>query len=217
MTALAEAMATGLEIRQLAQVTGIARQSDGWHLRVGDGEVIASRLILTVPAPQAAALLGADHPLQGALRAVRMDPCLTLMAGVRAPAPYLTRKEPEDALSWIAQDSSKPGRPGGDVTAWVAQAGTAFSRQHLETDPAGIAALMLPMLAVRLGVALDTVTHASAHRWRYARAVEPLGRPFLRDDDARLYLGGDWCLGPRVEAAWTSGTAIAEDMLARMA
>jgi predicted NAD/FAD-dependent oxidoreductase len=29
-----------------------------------------------------------------------------------------------------------------------------------------------------------------------------------------LYLGGDWCIGPRIEAAWDSGTAIAEAILA---
>jgi predicted NAD/FAD-dependent oxidoreductase len=37
----------------------------------------------------------------------------------------------------------------------------------------------------------------------------------LRSNDASLYLGGHWFLGPRVEAAWESGTAIAADLLAR--
>ena len=30
-----------------------------------------------------------------------------------------------------------------------------------------------------------------------------------------LYLGGDWCIGPQIEDAWTSGTAIAINMLER--
>ena len=43
-----------------------------------------------------------------------------------------------------------------------------------------------------------------------------VGQPFLRDAGGALYLGGDWYIGPRVEAAWTSGTAIANDLLAQM-
>jgi renalase len=97
----------------------------------------------------------------------------------------------------------------------VAQASEAFSQAHLEDTPAAIAARMLPLLCDRLGVASSKVTHATAHRWRYARVTQALGLPFLSSPDATLYLGGDWCIGPRVEAAWTSGTAIADELLAR--
>ena len=72
---------------------------------------------------------------------------------------------------------------------------------------------MLPMLCDRLGADQSAVLHAVAHRWRYAKTTVPLGQSFLRDDDGTLYLGGDWCLGARVEAAWSSGAAIAEDPL----
>ena len=82
--------------------------------------------------------------------------------------------------------------------AWVAQAGPAFSVMHLEDDPAAIAARLLPMLCDRLGVTVDRVTHAAAHRWRCARVTTPLGQTFLRDAGGSLYLGGDWCIGPRV-------------------
>ncbi len=216
MSSLARAMAVGLDIRQTAQVTDILPAKNGWALRLGSTEHLAARVIITVPAPQVAGLLGADHPLIGALAPVRMAPCLTLMAAVRGAAPFLTHTDPDAALAWVAQDSSKPGRPAGGPVAWVAQAGPAFSEKHLEQSPAEIAALMLPLLCDLLGVAADTVTHAEAHRWRYARVTAALGKPFLRSEDATLYLGGDWCIGPRVEAAWDSGTAIADDLLAQI-
>lgn len=216
MSALAKALGAGLDIRQNAQVLGVAKVDGGWRLSLGDTGLSTRHVVITVPAPQVPALLGAAHPLVPLLAGVGIAPCLTLMAGVRGPAPFVTRSDPDDPLAWIAQDSTKPGRPAGDAVAWVAQAGTAFSTAHLEKDPAEIAALMLPLLVDRLGARLDQVTHAAAHRWRYARVTAPLGQPFLRGADARLYLGGDWCLGPRVEAAWTSGTAIAEDILAHL-
>ena len=214
MSGLARAMASGLDIRQNAHVHSVVPAEGGWFLRIGDTELQAARVVMTVPAPQVAGLLGTDHPMVGMLGHVRLDPCLTLMAAVRGPTPFVTRTDPADSLAWIAQDSSKPGRPVADAVAWVAQAGLGFSAAHLEKDPAEIAALMLPLLCDRLGVSTDAVQYAAAHRWRYARVAEPLGKPFLCHQDATLYLGGDWCIGPRVEAAWTSGTAIADDLLA---
>lgn len=214
MSSLARVQAVGLDIRQEVQVTGLRPAADGWLLHMGDVTHPASHVVVTVPAPQVAGLLGADHPLVARLADVRIDPCLTLMAAVAAPAPFVVREDPDDPLGWIAQDSSKPGRPQDGPVAWVAQAGATFSTRHLEDDPGAIAARMLPLLCDRLGVAPDRVTHAAAHRWRYARVAAPLGAPFLRDTRGTLYLGGDWCLGARVEAAWTSGTAIADDLLA---
>ena len=137
------------------------------------------------------------------------------MAAITAPAPFVTRQDPDDPLAWIAQDSTKPGRPQTGAALWVAQAGAAFSQAHIEQDAKAIAAAMLPLLCDRLGATQDRVTQAVAHRWRYARVTQALGLPFLRSPDASLYLGGDWCIGARVEAAWDSGSAIANDILAR--
>lgn len=215
MSAIPKALGAGLDIRQNAQVARVVQDDDRWALHLDTDTMRAARVVVTVPAPQVAGLLGAEHPLVVALAPVRLAPCLTLMAAVTAPAPFIARQDADDPLAWIAQDSAKPSRPQIAATLWVAQSGEAFSRAYLEDSPTQIAARMLPLLCDRLGVTADRVTHASAHRWRYARVTQALGQPFLRSPDATLYLGGDWCIGPRIEAAWTSGTAIADDILAR--
>jgi hypothetical protein len=214
MSAFPKALGAGLDIRQAAQVTRVQQDGTGWVLHFEGGTLHCAHVVMTVPAPQVAGLLGDGHPLVAPLAAVRLAPCLTLMAAARAPAPFVTRQDKDDPLSWIAQDSSKPDRPQSSGALWVAQAGEAFSATHLEKDPQDIARIMLPMLCDRLGVTLDEVTYGAAHRWRYARVTQALGQPFLRSADGTLYLGGDWCIGPRIEAAWDSGTAIAEAILA---
>jgi len=218
MVALAKALARGLDVRQGIHVAAIRPGGNGWQVQAAAEDYVGTRVVVTVPAPQVEGLLGIDHPLAAEIRGIRMEPCLTLMAGIDAPAPFVTREAPDEPLAWIALDSTKPGRPAGSDTggalAWVAQASPAFSAAHLEDDPAAIAARMLPILCDSLGVTADRVTHAAAHRWRYARVTTALGRPFLRDAGGSLYVGGDWCIGPRVESAWTSGTAIANDLLA---
>jgi len=144
MSGLPRAMAQGLEVRQGVEVTALDPVPGGWRVMAGTDAFEAARLVLTVPAPQALRLLG-DHPLAEALAGVGMAPCLTLMAAfpLDAPRPFVNRRDPDQPLAWIAQDSTKPGR-AGPVTTWVAQAGPDWSAQHLELGRDAIAALSTP-------------------------------------------------------------------------
>ena len=212
MSGLPRAMSAGLDIRQLAQVSAVRADAGGWIVQVGDQAHHFDMVVITVPAPQLAGLLGQDHPFVTQTALVRFAPCLTLMAVIDAPATFASRRDDAGPLSWIAHDGSKPDRPQDHATAWVAQASPAFSEQYLGNDAPAITARMIPLLCDQLNVASDAVIHARAHRWRYARVTAPLGQPFLHHAQT-LYAGGDWCIGPRVEAAWISGDAMAQDIL----
>lgn len=214
MSSLPRTLAGDLDISQKVEVTGLEQDGGSWHLTGPAGEITAPRVVLAIPAPQVMRLLGDAHPLSDALSSVVMSPCLTLMAAFPAESlrPFSHRLDPAHPLVWVAQDSSKPGRSTAAVT-WVAQAGPEFSAMHLEETPQAIAALMLPLLCNVIGAEADKVLHAQAHRWRYAQASQPLGRPFLRNRAGSLHVGGDWCLGSRAEHAWQSGQAIARDII----
>ena len=214
MSGLPRAMAAGLDVQTGRQVTTVRAVPGGWELDIGQACIQTRHLVMTVPAPQAAALLGPGHALHSRIAGVVMAPCLTLMAAfpADAPRPFLSRASDDHPLAWIAQDSSKPGRAGA-FTAWVAQASVEWSERHLEDAPDVIAARMLPMLADAIDVAPGLAVYAAAHRWRFARTTAPLGAPFLCNEHGTLHVGGDWCLGARVEAAWSSGTAIADAII----
>ena len=218
MSSVPRAMAAGIDVLLETTVTAVRAIPDGWELDVGQLRLETQHLVITVPAPQAAALLGPDHPLHFNIAGIAMAPCLTLMAAFAsdAPRPFASRVADDHPLAWIAHDGGKPGRTG-ELTTWVAQASAAWSEQHFEMLAEAITARMLPMLAEVIGAAPELALYAGAHRWRYARAVAPLGQPFLSDDTDTLHVGGDWCLGARVEAAWLSGTAIADAILAQVA
>ena len=96
MSGLARHLAAGVEVVQGAAVTGLRRTRAGWALHLGATVMTAPRVVLAIPAPQAAALLGAADVAPGgqaggqagrlleALAGVRMAPCLTLMAAFPA-------------------------------------------------------------------------------------------------------------------------------------
>jgi hypothetical protein len=216
MSGLPRAMAAGLDVRTGTQVTAVRAVPGGWAIDIDTLRIEARQLVMTVPAPQAAALLGVAHPLHPRIAGVAMAPCLTLMAAfpADAPRPFRSCAADNQPLAWIAQDSSKPGR-NGTLISWVAQASAEWSLRHLEETPEVIAGRMLPLLADAIGVAPGQALYAAAHRWRHARTTVALGEPFLQGDDGTLHVGGDWCLGARVEAAWASGTAIADAIIAR--
>lgn len=214
MSGLPRALACGLDVQQGVEATAVEPAGSGWRVLTKAAPVQASRIVLTLPAPQIPGLIGSDHPLAASLGGVEMAPGLTVMAAFapESPRPFASRRADQGPLAYIAQDSSKPGRRTRPAT-WVAQASAAWSARHLEVPRTEIAARMLPLLCAAIGADPAQALQVDAHRWRYARTRVPLGRSFLRDAAGGLYLGGDWCLGPRAEDAWQSGRAIAADIL----
>lgn len=125
-------------------------------------------------------------------------------------SPLIENQATHSPSSVRMQSTQEP--PGADLIVFNANIFTGNLAQP-EASALAIATRMLPLLCKVIGAKPDKVLHAAAHRWRFARVSAPLGLPFLRSDDAALHLGGDWCLGSRVEAAWQSGDAIARDIL----
>ncbi|MGV2976394.1 NAD(P)/FAD-dependent oxidoreductase [Roseibium alexandrii] len=216
MNALAKALASDLDIRRQVQVSSVTETEGHWSLAIGEETLVFDRLIITAPAPQTMALLGTGHPLSKQIAHVRLLPCWTLMAafGDVAGALPASHRDPDAPLAWIANEKTKPGRP--DRNAFVAQASPDWTGDHLELDKAAASDLMLSELCKKLDLDQSKVIHADAHRWRYAKAGIPLGEPYLSNASKTLFLGGDWCLDARVEAAFQSGTAIAETLLSEL-
>ena len=111
-------------------------------------------------------------------------------------------------ISWIARDSSKPGRgPGEDC--WVVHASPEFSVENIEVDPAEVIQVLKAEF-FRITKSLpQKPLHAVAHRWRYANASQHLTSECLFDAEQGIAVCGDWCKGNRVEAAFLSGISAA--------
>lgn len=225
MPALVRALADGVPVQLGQAVTALERRAGGWALHLGPDEPVADgfdAVVVAVPPWQAVPLVQpvrADWARQ--LAAIDLQPCWTLMAVAQDPggeaAPWEVVRPARGPLSWIARNDRKPGRtvvPG--QVHWVAQADPVWSRQHLEHDAATVEALLLQALADQVGGRSPVVwLHRTVHRWRYALAPRrPVGSPpAWWDGRSGLGVCGDGLGGPRVEAAFLSGQAMAEAML----
>ena len=242
---LAETLSQQAQIKLGSAVTELKRENHQWRVCFTEQSFAGfDAVLLATPAPQAHALL---HNIEGTAelsatctKAV-MQPCWASMIALANPltlefdgafvnhsrgdAPSPTGSSAAlmgGALSWIAKDSSKPGRrlPNPARETWVLHAGPEWSAAHIEREPEQIGSLLLAEFTELTGqkpIVLNQLTH----RWRYAlggleqsadAGVSELHSAFY---DARLGLGigGDWCLGGRVEAAYLSGMALAGKLL----
>lgn len=178
-------------------------------------------VVAAMPPAQAVPFLEAGRSLDPAAaelaqvaRGVEVEPCWAALLGYGGEEatglPFDGAFVQSGPLSWIARNSSKPGRRGAET--WVLHAGPEWSRQHLEDPAEEVLPRLLAAFAEATGRDLPEPASATAHRWRYARP-EPLDEPFLFSEEAGLAACGDWCGGPRVEGAWLSGLALAERLV----
>lgn len=215
----------GYDLRTSTTVARIERDGEG--LAVGlqpHGEDEATerfdRVLLTVPAPQGERLIGHLGAPFDRFGEASYAPCWTLMAAFaeRLGTEHdVHRLDPGDPspIDWAARNSRKPEREGSH-DLWVANGAPDWTRANLERERDEVVPDLLAALGNVLGLDLPEPAHAAAHRWRYSRVERPLGEPFLLSDDGRLGACGDWCLAPRVEAAFESGRALADAVKGRL-
>ncbi|MGK0619276.1 NAD(P)/FAD-dependent oxidoreductase [Meiothermus cerbereus] len=198
-----------LEIEAL--VTGVQKAAEGWTVTLEDGSTRSGRaLVLNMPAPQALRLTqGQLKPeVQMALQAVRYAPCWAVIL-VPRQLPYLDWVGLEiehPVLAWAALDHTKRAVP--DPPVLVLQASPEWSQAHLELDPDEALQQIIKAAQELFGDWIGQCRTAMAHRWRYALPTQTHPWPYLTQEN--LVFCGDWCGGPRIEAALESGWASAD-------
>ena len=219
MNALPKAMADGLEVRLGARVSALSGGPGAVRLSLEDGSEHGpfTHAVLSVPAPQAAALLAPSSPLQARVAGVSMHACFALMVGFPkegtdfAPG-WDTLRVSDLPVGWIARNSAKPGRPDAHH-AVVVHAAPEWSDRNVDTDREDVRATLLECASALCGVDLFQAPHIALHRWLYAYSDAGVGEACLQDAARGLVVAGDWCVGGRVEGAHLSGRAAAQAVL----
>jgi predicted NAD/FAD-dependent oxidoreductase len=217
MNALCRHLVRDLDVSYGTRVVNLERTAGRWRLESSDARDLGNfdAVVVSAPAPQAAALLeGAAPKLSARAGTVAMSPCWAVMAAFPEPLElgYDGAFVHRSPLSWVARNTSKPGRPEGET--WVLHGSPGWSGDNLELEPNEAAAQLLEAFGAAAGGLGSPPAHLDAHRWRYALPQAPLAEPCLDDAGLRLAVCGDWCGGPRVEGAFLSGSAAARRLLA---
>ena len=213
MSGLLRGLARDLDITFRIRVERIGSTSEGYALQTDKGgRGPFDAVIAAIPAPQAEPLLDAHGKPFGDIADVRMRSTLagvyTFAEPIGMEADFVRSDGPID-LAY--RNNSKAGRP--DTETWVVHGTQDWSESVLEDDPQMSAGWLLEAFGGIAG-AVPKPVWQSGHRWRYAFVETSLGVACLSGGNHRIAACGDWCLGARVEAAYLSGRAAAEAVLA---
>jgi len=214
MGALAAHLARGFHIGYEQRVMRLDRVETGWTLQLEDGTqtVPYLKVITAVPAPEAARLLNGTGEMGSRIAPIEMLPCWALMLQFDKPldARFDAAIVEDEPISWLARESSKPGRRPGE--RWIVHASNAWSQLHREEDPNAIVSALMKSFCELVEKRIDP-TSARALRWEHALAPCRDGDAFLYDAEAGLGACGDWLVQGRVEGAFLSGLAMASELV----
>ena len=216
MSAIAEHLARGLDVRTGAEVGGLRRSDRSWEVVAGSSTYGAESLVLTGPTPPALALVvGNGIPLpeeaRDVLERIKYDPCIAVMALLDGEG---AMPEPGgvqiggDPLFWIA-DNRKKGI--SEVPAVTIHAGPEWSREQMREEDDKISNLLIEAAKNYVGTGVKAT---AVYRWENSQPVTPHDEPLVYvEGPPPLVFCGDAYAGPKVEGAVLSGLAAAEKLL----
>ncbi len=218
MNALGKFLASGLSIVFNTEISSIDKRADGWHIRdQSKGEHGRfDWIVLTAPAAQTGAL-GAQHTGLAALCDNRqMLGCFALMLGFAAPIelPWDAAVIRNADISWMAVNSSKPQR--GERFTMVVHSTNRWADSHIDDDREIVQAHLLEAASEQSGANLAVAEVKELQRWRYANLPKQEGPDFFIDSETGLAACGDWFIRGRIEAAFTSASRLADELLGQL-
>ena len=213
MSSIGKYLSKNLNIKLNAEVS-IQKSLEGWKVVDSDGEVFGHYdwVISSIPAEQSLQLLPDYFSHHDALKQKKMLGCYSLMLGFDEAldldwdAAQLTGTD----ISWIAVNSSKPGRP--DDYSLLAHSTNEWAEEHLDDNVDAVKAYLHTQVAEIIGQNVYSAHHIDLHRWRYANIPKQDNNTLFIDSESKLAACGDWCKKGRIEKAFRSGFDLAKEM-----
>ncbi|WP_236944421.1 NAD(P)/FAD-dependent oxidoreductase [Kushneria marisflavi] len=218
MAALTDALSEPMKVHQQVRITSMTRTGSTWTLEDQKEQQWSGfdHVIVAIPAPQAALLL---KGISTSLRPqTNMSPCwstwvrfrgaLDMPSGIENWHGALLESSP--VLRWAGRNQTRPGQHEGERLTLLAN--DDWSDKHLEDAADQVADRMIKAFQDCYPAPLPAIDACGAHRWRYAQPCQtPENTPgYLIEKPTQLSLCGDWCIDGRVEAAWLSGSRLAQ-------
>ena len=223
MTHMAKAMAASLNVHTSTAVERVDYEDGQWRVVISKPEADdeqafqADTLIMTPPAPQTLALIQAGNvalpsATTQALQAITFESnfsvLLLLDAPSEVPPPGGIFVKPSEPIEWIADNEQK----GISLTpSLTVRTGPSFTQAHYNDDRDTIALTVIDEVRPYLGQA--NVISYQVQRWRYSSpSNQHPDKTLFVDDPAPIAFAGDAFGGARVEGAFLSGLAAAQQI-----
>lgn len=218
MNSIGARLAAGLKLCLKTEITRLESYNRRWLLHDQQGRAAGEFdwVISAIPAAQAARLLPARFARHAAVRQKNMLACYSLMLGfaARLGLDWQAALVAGADISWLSQDSGKPGRPASATL--LAHSTNQWAEAHIDADPEFVKEHLCGAVEKVTGVPIGKADYTGLRRWRYANIGRQTGEGFFIDPAARLAACGDWCIHGRIEAAFLSACKLADGLKAAL-
>ena len=219
MKSICRHLLSGLPVHYSCRIQTIQKAGPRWMLLAEDQSLSThfDRVIVALPAPQAASLLTPVAELSQLLGQWPYRACWAVMATLATPlsVPWNAAFINSGPIRWLARNGTKPMRAASPESL-VIHATFDWTESHLDAAPADVAQWLLDASAQALAVAPIDAIEKTAHRWLYALPGQTAPQPTVVNRDQTVIACGDWAGGPRVEGAFLSGMAAAGRVLGKL-
>lgn len=215
MNAICKYLAKDFKVNLSAKITSVSKDKDAWKLidENSDNVGIFDWVICAIPVHQALDILPDNFNNYTELQSKKMKGCFALMLGIKNPPRFefdAARVFDED-ISWIAVNSSKPGRIGN--FSMLVHSTNEWADENMDNDRDVSMEYLMEQTSQIVGYDVSKADYKTLHAWRYANIGGQSGPTHYTNAELRISACGDWCIEGRVEAAFLSGSATAQAIL----
>lgn len=175
---------------------------------------ISDYLICTAPAPQAADFVKASN-LESLkhLATITYEPCFALLLTTNRQISLPENgaiDKPNGTFNWLMSNDIKgfAGKP-----TYTLHTNHEFASEHFEKNIEELKGLLLEHLPKEFDKV--ELLEVIVHKWRYGIAMDRISEKFLRSSDGVYFAGDGFGIG-NVEGAYTSGLAVAQDLITNL-
>lgn len=215
MSAIGKHLSQGIKIELETHIQTIEKIGEKWRLTDNTGNILGEFdwVLSAIPAEQAANILPSSLSFHQEIKSVQMEGCFSLMLGFENPLPLefdaaLVRGE---YISWISVNGSKPERDGG--FGLLVHSTNSWADDHRDDDREQVMDYLCKKTSMTIGHDVCDASHKVLHKWGYANAKKRSLNTHLINVAGNIGVCGDWLIQGRAEAAFTSGRALADDVL----
>ena len=209
MTTLAKNLAKNLDVRLKERIQKAVYEDDLWYVS-GVENYRAKALILTAPIPQSLAIVeNVEFTGRQELEKIEYTPCFAVMVKTSMPSEIPQPggiKNASADIEWLGDNMQKgiSSQPGITIHATAE-----FTEKNWDCDFDEVAKVLLQQAKKWLGG--DVVTY-QVHRWRYCGPKQVYAQRCFIVKEMAMGMCGDAFAGPKVEGAFLSGLAVANEM-----